>query len=203
MSIHLVPKVRNKRGGGKKTADCGFFVHKTLHNPSGNNTESSQKGEPQFSQLDIKLSLGPFKRSKPLHPSWRNLQGVSESNLWRTWRALTSGSGIWEKTEGKHWDSSTVPQPRSRSWGGHTGCSPTILSQHPVPSPPLPPSSSFSACVSACTGAVCRTRPQWPFRWLMVGAVPPLSSNPKLSASLSVAFSATTPQEPNPQNSPL
>lgn len=68
--------------------------------------------------------------------------------------SLTSGSGIWENTEDKHWDSSTAPQPHGRSWGGHTGWSPNILCpsfslQPPCPlSPSSPASSSFS--LSAC-----------------------------------------------------
>lgn len=80
------------------------------------------------------------------------------------YQALTAGSGTWEDTEDKHWVSSTAPQPCSRSWGGHIGLSPTILSPSVSLQPPCPlsASSSFSVCLPAFTGAVYRTGPQCP-----------------------------------------
>lgn len=76
-------------------------------------------------------------------------------------QALTSGSGIWEETEDKHWVSSTAPQPCSRSWG-HTGWSPAILPRLCLPTatqPPLP--------LPAFTGAVHKPGPQCP--WVING----------------------------------
>lgn len=122
-----------------------------------------------------------FKRQSTCTCHRETLRNNPEKNLWRTLlciRDLTSGSGIWEKTEDKHWDSSTAPQPRSRSWGGHTGWSPTILCPSFSLQPPCPPSlslflcfflsSSFSlVCLPACAGAVYRAGPQWP--WVING----------------------------------
>lgn len=92
-------------------------------------------------------------------------------------QALTSGSGIWENAEDKHWDSSTAPQPRSRRWGGHTGWSPTILSPSFSPQPPCPlsPSSSASSSLplSACPPvlAPCTGQDHNGPGWLMVTMV--------------------------------
>lgn len=137
---------------------------------------------------------------KPSQDSWE--RPVEDMVIYQ---ALTSGSGIWENTEDKPWNSSTAPQPRSKSWGGLTGWTQAILSpsfslQSPCPlSPSSSASSSFplSACLPACTGAVHRTGPQWP--WVINGhyrtdAFPPFTFVCR-SVSLSCP-SPTTQQEP-------
>lgn len=116
-----------------------------------------------------------FWKAKHLHPSLENSLGVCEREPvedMMCYQALTSGSGIWEKTDDKHWDSSTAPQPSSRSWGGHKSCSPTILSPSFSLQPPCPvsPSSSCSLLLLLCVCllAVAPFTGQDHSRWLMV-----------------------------------
>lgn len=137
-----------------------MFTRSSSSNNSGSQTVNNMK---------------PFNSKTPATITENSPQDVSRERPVEDtvmYETLTSGSGIWENTEDMHWDSSTAPQPRSRSWGGHTGWSPTILSpsfslQPPCPlSPslplPLPLFFCLSACLPACTGAVYRTGPQWP-----------------------------------------
>lgn len=74
------------------------------------------------------------------------------------YQALTSGSGIWENTEDKPWNSSIAPQPCSKSWGGLTSWTQTILSPSFSLQSPCPLSSSSSASssfsLSACLPAL-------------------------------------------------
>lgn len=113
---------------------------------------------------------------RQLHPTpvQKDLRDVSAEDMAQH-RALTSGSGIWENTKDQHWDRSTAPQPHRRSWGGHTGCSPTILSPSFFPKPPCPVFSSSSWCFrlppSVCPPALAPFTGQehnGPWGWLIV-----------------------------------
>lgn len=127
-----------------------------------------------------------------LHSSLRNLEALSEEPVEDKvmYQVLTSGSGIWENTEDKHWDSSTVPQPRSRSWGGHTGWSPTILSPLSPCSHPAPSSSLLSLPALALFTGQDHNGPGW----LIVTMVMKSSSYPR--SCLSVAFMSHQSRNP-------
>lgn len=98
---------------------------------------------------------------------------------------LTSGSGIWENTDDNPWNSSTAPQPRSRSWGGHTGWTPTIVPLFLLRSacsllPLLPP---LSLCLASCL-QWCHVQDHNDREWLTVTGVLMPSFLPHLSAHL-------------------
>ena len=134
---------------------------------------------------------------KPSGFSWEEL--VEDTMMYQ---ALTSGSGIWDNTADKHWDSSTAPQPRRRSWGGHTGWSPTILCPSSSLQPPCPllPSSSVSSSLplSLCLSASLPVLPLFTGQddngpgWIMVTMVLMDSSHPQLSAALLYCYPSTT-----------
>lgn len=140
-------------------------------------------------------SMKPFNTKTPATITKNSPQDISRERPVEDtvmYETLTSGSGIWENTEDMHWDSSTAPQPRSMSWGGHTGWSPTILSpsfslQPPCPlSPSLPLPLPLFFCLSARLPALA------PFTgqdhngpgWLIVTMMLTASFHPHLSAAL-------------------